>query len=142
MSGTVNTLLQDLGFDDAETGDSAPIPLPNVDAVTLEKVLKWCEYHKNDAPVVEADDIRSRRTDDITPWDQEYLKVDQGTLFHIILASNYLDIKGLLDLCCKTVANMVKGKKVKEIRTLFNIKNDWTEEEEAQIIRENSWCED
>jgi Skp1 family, dimerisation domain len=41
--------------------------------------------------------------------DREYINVDQGTLFEIILAANYLDLKGLLDLGCKTVANMIKG---------------------------------
>ena len=37
------------------------------------------------------------------------MQVDQGTLFELILAANYLDIKGLLDVTCKTVANMIKG---------------------------------
>ena len=36
------------------------------------------------------------------------LQVDQPTLFEIILAANYLDIKGLLDNGCKTVAGMMK----------------------------------
>ena len=48
-------------------------------------------------------------------------------------AANYLDIKGLLDVTCKTVANMIKGKSPEEIRKTFNIKNDFTEEEEAQV---------
>ena len=51
----------------------------------------------------------------------------------LIKAANYLDIKGLLDVTCKTVANMIKGKTPEEIRKTFNIKNDFTEEEEAQV---------
>ena len=34
-------------------------------------------------------------------------------------------------------ANMIKGKQPEEIRKLFNIQNDFTPEEEAQIRREN-----
>lgn len=51
-----------------------------------------------------------------------------------VQAANYLDIKGLLDVTCKTVANMIKGKTPEEIRKTFNIKNDFTEEEEAQVV--------
>ncbi|XP_045140976.1 S-phase kinase-associated protein 1 [Echinops telfairi] len=58
------------------------------------------------------------------------------------VAANYLDIKGLLDVTCKTVANMIKGKTPEEIRKTFNIKNDFTEEEEAQVRKENQWCEE
>lgn len=39
----------------------------------------------------------------------------------------------MLDVTCKTVANMIKGKTPEEIRKTFNIKNDFTEEEEAQV---------
>ena len=100
---------------------------------------------------------KERRTDDIPSWDVEFLKVDQGTLFELILvnlypkiprkwtilkAANYLDVRGLLDVACKTVANMIKGKTPEEIRRTFNIKNDFTPEEEEQIRRENAWCED
>lgn len=52
----------------------------------------------------------------------------------VLQAANYLDIKGLLDVTCKTVANMIKGKTPEEIRKTFNIKNDFTEEEEAQVL--------
>ena len=40
-----------------------------------------------------------------------------------------MDIKGLLDVTCKTVANMIKGKAPEEIRRTFNIKNDFTPQE-------------
>ena len=57
-------------------------------------------------------------------------------------AANYLDIKGLLDVTCKTVANMIKGKTPEEIRKTFNIKNDFTAGEEEQVRKENEWCEE
>ena len=60
----------------------------------------------------------------------------------IIKAANYLDIKPLLDLTCKTVANMIKNKSPEEIRSTFNIQNDFTPEEEEQVRKENEWCEE
>ena len=60
----------------------------------------------------------------------------------MILAANYLDIKSLLDLTCKTVADEIKGKTPEEIRVRFNIKNDFTPEEEEEVKRENAWCEE
>jgi len=37
---------------------------------------------------------------------------------------------------------MIKGKTPDEIRETFNIVNDFTPEEEAQVRAENTWCED
>jgi hypothetical protein len=36
-------------------------------------------------------------------WDKKYVEVEDEVLFHLILAANFLDIKDLLDLTCKTV---------------------------------------
>ncbi|KAH7702272.1 S-phase kinase-associated protein 1 [Aphelenchoides avenae] len=144
LSTTLNTMFQDLGMDAPEAADTLndPIPLANVNAAILKKVIQWCQYHKDDPPVQEDSDNKEKRTDDIPSWDVEFLKVDQGTLFELILAANYLDVRGLLDVTCKTVANMIKGKSPEEIRRTFNIKNDFTPEEEEQIRKENAWCED
>ncbi|CAN1337772.1 SKP1-like protein 1, partial [Linum perenne] len=51
-------------------------------------------------------------------WGTDFAKVDQATLFDLILAANYLNIKDLLDLTCQTVADMIKGKSPEEIRKL------------------------
>jgi len=69
-------------------------------------------------------------------------RLNRGPLFFFPQAANYLDIKPLLDLTCKTVANMIKGKTPEEIRKTFNIKNDFTPEEEEIVRKENEWCED
>lgn len=125
------SFLSDLGIEEDE--EEEPVPLPNVNASILRKVIQWCTSHKDDPPPPEDDDNKERRTDDIPSWDQEFLKVDQGTLFELILAANYLDIKGLLDVTCKQVANMIKGKTPEEIRKTFNIKCDFTPQEEEQV---------
>ena len=52
---------------------------------TCTKVIEWSTHHKDDPPPPEDDENKEKRTDDIEPWDQEFLKVDQGTLFELIL---------------------------------------------------------
>lgn len=117
--------------------------LQQVNEAVMKKVLEWCEHHRKDPPASQDDDSDSRKkSTDIDEWDQKFMQVDQEMLFEIILAANYLDIKALLDVGCKTVANMIKGKSPDEIRKTFNIQNDFTPEEEDQIRRENEWAED
>ena len=81
---TILHSLLDLGMDDDE---EEVVPLPNVNAAILKKVIQWCTYHKDDPPPPEDDENKEKRTDDISSWDAEFLKVDQGTLFELILVS-------------------------------------------------------
>lgn len=94
----IKQLIEDIGESDQA------IPLPNVSSSVLTKVLEYCSHHRNDPLSVadEPDEIRRRATD-ISEWDARFIQVDQEMLFEIILAANYLDIKSLLDIGCKTV---------------------------------------
>ncbi|KAJ2492174.1 hypothetical protein IWW37_001622 [Coemansia sp. RSA 2050] len=137
QSVLIKNLLEDIGESDE------PIPLPNVNAKVLEKVIEYCEYHVDDpAPILDDLDEIPKRSDDITPQDENFMKVDQELLFEILLAANYMDIKPLLELGCKTVANMIRNKTAQEIRTMFNIVDDFSPEEREQIKKENEWAED
>ena len=78
----------------------------------------------------------------VQQWYADFVSVEQVMLFELILAANYMDIKPLLDLSCATVASMIKGKTPQEIRETFNITNDFSPEEEAQVREENRWCEE
>jgi len=78
----------------------------------------------------------------VQKWYAEFVELEQVLLFELILAANYMDIKPLLDLTCATVASMIKGKTPDEIRATFNITNDFSPEEEAQVREENKWCEE
>ncbi|KAM3279271.1 hypothetical protein ACQJBY_046535 [Aegilops geniculata] len=141
---TIRHMIED---DCADNG----IPLPNVDSKILSKVIEYCKKHVQASPKpadsgAAADASSSTSTaaaapaEDLKSFDAEFIKVNQATLFDLILAANYLNIKGLLDLTCQTVADMIKGKTPEEIRKTFNIKNDFTPEEEAEIRRENQWA--
>ena len=104
--GTVKNMLEDLGMD--KEGEDA-IPLSNVNGANLSKVIEWKTFHKDD-PSLPEDEDNKKKTDTISSWDLDFLKVDQETLFKVIPTANYLDIKKLLDLTCKTLANILKGR--------------------------------
>ncbi|KAL2468505.1 SKP1-like protein 1A [Forsythia ovata] len=120
------------------------IPLPNVTSKILAKVIEYCKRHVEAAAKASADGTPATADrvadDDLKAFDADFVKVDQSTLFDLILAANYLNIKSLLDLTCQTVADMIKGKTPEEIRKTFNIKNDFTPEEEEEVRRENAWA--
>ena len=69
-----------------------------------------------------------------------FIDIDLDLIFELILAANYLDIKPLLELSSAKVASIIKGKTTEEIKKTFAISNDFTPEEEKQIIEENKWC--
>ncbi|KAL1561106.1 SKP1-like protein 1A [Salvia divinorum] len=119
------------------------IPIPNVTGKILSKVIEYCKKHVDAAASsasTKAEDKVASSDDDLKAFDADFVKVDQATLFDLILSANYLNIKSLLDLTCQTVADMIKGKTPEEIRKTFNIKNDFTPEEEEEVRRENQWA--
>ena len=56
-------------------------------------MIEYCKYHHK----AEAESLPE---DEKNTWDKDFVKVDDETLFNLILAANYLDIKPLLDLTC------------------------------------------
>ncbi|ORX67023.1 E3 ubiquitin ligase SCF complex, Skp subunit [Linderina pennispora] len=133
QSALIRNILQDVG----DTGE--PIPVPNVSGPILSKVIEYCTHHRDEPERRMRSDTLGSDSD--RGFDHNFCKVDQGTLFDIILAANFLDIQPLLDVACLTVAYMMKGKSVEEIRSTFNVQNDFDEEEEAKVRSANAWCE-
>jgi S-phase kinase-associated protein 1 len=126
-----------------EEGSNMEIPLPNVKSEVLRKVIEFCEHHLKE-PMSEIEKpLKSQNMADVVQkWYADFVELEQVLLFELILAANYMDIKPLLDLTCATVASMIKGKSPEDIRSTFNITNDFSPEEEAQVREENKWCEE
>jgi len=139
MSELVKTMITD----DQDEEEAQEIPLPNVKTNILAKVIEFAQHYKNE-PMTEIEKpLKSANMAEVVQeWYANFVNVEQEVLFELILAANYMDIKPLLDLTCATVASMIKGKTPEEIRKTFNIVNDFTPEEEAQVREENKWCEE
>ncbi|RUS31830.1 Skp1 family, dimerization domain-containing protein, partial [Jimgerdemannia flammicorona] len=117
------------------------IPLPNVKAAILKIIIEYCTHHQaysNPEVKGEYKDVNEKAkasgtayqdSEDIEPWDREFCERHHSVLFDLILAANYLEIAPLRDLGCKTVANAIKGRYPEEIRKIFNIENDFKQED-------------
>jgi S-phase kinase-associated protein 1 len=126
-------------FIDLEVSD-LPIPLTLSFAI-LKKVVEYCNYHsKNPKDEITFQKFKTRG-DGLSEWDLNFLNVDQATLFQLINAANFLDIKPLLDATSYKVCSMIRGKTPEEIRRTFNIRNDFTPEEEEAALMKMEWCE-
>jgi len=139
MSELVKTMIDE----EQDEEEAQEIPLPNVKSSILAKIIEFMQHHKIEAMNDIEKPLKSANMAEVVQdWYSSYISVEQEILFELILAANYMDIKPLLDLTCATVASLIKGKTPEEIRKTFNIVNDFTPEEEAQVREENKWCEE
>ncbi|XP_066318702.1 SKP1-like protein 3 [Miscanthus floridulus] len=118
------------------------LPIPNVTATTLSRVLDYIKKHSAD---IQPDDYNFCAPGDEQPlarFNDDFIDVDNDTLIDLVHAAEYLNIQKLFDLTCKAVADKLKGWTIDEIRKTFGIVNDYTkeEEEEEEVRRENSWA--
>merc|ERR1712054_471727 len=116
MSELVKTMIPE---EAEEEEDAQEIPLPNVKSHVLAKVIEFCRHYAEE-PMSEVEKpLKSANMHEVVQeWYANYVDVDQELLFELILAA------------------MIKGKTPEEIRKTFNIVNDFTPEEEAQVREE------
>ena len=79
-------------------------------------------------------------TDD---WSASFVeKISMDDLVNLTVASNYMGINSLLDLCCAKIASMCKDKNEEDIYKCFNITEPLTEQEKNKIKEENKWIDE
>lgn len=121
MSVTLRNMLEDLG---SET-EGMPVPLPNVKADALRKVVEFCDYHVHH-PDETSTFVEGGRIDNFRAFDRAFtdeLREDKNLwlLMNVLVAANYLDIKPLVDVLCRTVASMIQGKTPEQICDTFRL---------------------
>ncbi|CAI0550227.1 unnamed protein product [Linum tenue] len=96
------------------------IPLPHVTSKILAKVIDYCQKELySSSSTAEADADAGGGDEDVKrAWEME------DTLWDLLLAANYLEVEGLLDLAYEAVEEMVKGRIDPEIRMVLNLRED------------------
>ncbi|XP_044329451.1 uncharacterized protein [Triticum aestivum] len=115
--------------EDSMVATNKVIPLP-VTGPILSRVLEYVNRHSDEDGALYRD--APTADDPLRRFDDQFVQVDQDTLFDLMAAANYLEMQGLLDLTCRTVADQMLGKTTDEIRTHFYIHNDYTADEEEE----------
>jgi S-phase kinase-associated protein 1 len=146
QSVVLRTMLEEVGY--TEAGAGIPIPIPAADGKTMEKVVEWCEHHRNDPIVAEKDgdeglnQIRNEPGYETTipEWDAKFLEAADGPMIKEILkAADYLEIPLLEHYTVRIIADRIRGMSTQQMRDFFNIESDYTPEEEEEAKNVNSW---
>lgn len=112
-----------------DTDDSATeLNIPGVEGAILEQIVKYMEHHKGKEPPIIEKPLKTKVMADNCkdPFDASFIdvlaKTDNKPLYDMILAANYMDIKGLLHLGCAKVASLIKGQPLEKIKDILAVK--------------------
>lgn len=107
------------------------IPLPDIKFDILKKIVEYLVHYKDTNPKEIPKPLPNANLLEVTDqWDVDYINaMELDSVFDLINAVNYMDIPPLLDLSCAKIASLMKGKTAEEIRAMFGIENDLTEQE-------------
>ena len=115
----------------------------NISKKHLDLMIEYAAYHRYVIESIEKP-IKSTKMREVVkdPWDYEFLmKIKKNyDIVEVIMAANYMDVTGLLELLFAYIASRFKGKDIDKIRAKYGITKEFTEEEEQKLLRENPWA--
>ncbi|XP_066396539.1 SKP1-like protein 1B [Miscanthus floridulus] len=118
------------------------IQLEKIGSEALEKVVDYFNKHADSDPSG-ISFVDTAASEDLKEWDRKLVDgLRMGAFFDLVQAADYLGMAGLVDVTCHKLADMMKGKTPVQIREMFNIKNDYTPEQEKEVCLENAWAFD
>jgi S-phase kinase-associated protein 1 len=131
LSGLILTTLEDKNVQE--------VALFHIDGTEVEFIVQYLTYHQDVVPrVIEKPLPSNNMADLVDQFDCDFVETKpQETIFKLLLAANYMDIKPLLLLLCAKIASLMKGKSPEQIRGQFDIRSNYTPEEEEEVRREH-----
>jgi len=142
-SGLINNILGDTEIEenqeinisnDGFKGISAGVSKKDL----IKKIIEFLVKHENDPLNNISKPIQTNKIEELVgEWDAKFIDLEKDFLFSLINVANYLDIKDLLTLGILKMACSIKDKEPDEVKKMWNLEHDITEEEE-RIIREQN----
>ncbi|CAL0310262.1 unnamed protein product [Lupinus luteus] len=128
---TVQSFIED---ESSSSLTSSAIPLPNVNASELSKIIDYLDYHHN---------FREGKKNDeeAKEFDEKFVKgFSHDELKMLLVAANYLNVKELLELLFQSFADIIENKSVQYVRDFFGIVSTYTPEEEEELRQKHLWA--
>lgn len=110
------------------TGSSknCAICLPEkVSPAMLSLVLDYCRFHQ----------VPGRSNKERKSHDEKFIRMDTKRLCDLTSAADSLQLRPLVDLTSRTLARIIEGKSPEEIREIFHLPDDLTEEEKLEPLK-------
>ncbi|XP_074291511.1 SKP1-like protein 21 [Silene latifolia] len=108
------------------TSKTNAVVLPErVTPVTLGSILDYCRFHQEPGH-----SIKERKA-----FDDRFIRLDTKKLCELTSAADSLQLKPLVDLTSRSLARIIEGKTPEEIREIFNLPDDLTEEEKLEPLK-------
>ncbi|KAK4483477.1 hypothetical protein RD792_010669 [Penstemon davidsonii] len=103
-----------------------PISLPSrVNPPMLSLILDYCRFHQ----------VQGRSNKERKSFDEKFVRIDTKRLCELTSAADSLQLKPLVDLTSRALARVIEGKSPEEIREIFHLPDDLTEEEKLEPIK-------
>ncbi|RDX97214.1 SKP1-like protein 21, partial [Mucuna pruriens] len=99
-----------------------------VSPAMLSLILDYCRFHQ--VPGRSNKVVLERKS-----YDEKFVRIDTERLCELTSAADSLQLKPLVDLTSRALARIIEGKTPEEIRDIFHLPDDLTEEEKLEPLR-------
>ncbi|KAG4400488.1 hypothetical protein AAZX31_07G067000 [Glycine max] len=96
-----------------------------VSPAMLSLILDYCRFHQ----------VPGRSNKERKSYDEKFVRIDTERLCELTSAADSLQLKPLVDLTSRALARIIEGKTPEEIRDIFHLPDDLTEEEKLEPLR-------
>ncbi|KAL1219155.1 SKP1-like protein 21 [Cardamine amara subsp. amara] len=102
------------------------ISLPQrVNPAMLSLIFDYCRFHQ----------LPGRSNKERKIYDEKFIRMDTKRLCELTSAADSLQLKPLVDLTSRALARIIEGKTPEEIREIFHLPDDLTEEEKLEPLK-------